>query len=204
MRGQLKLFSTRKPRRERDAYFTPLSAVDVLCQAQPIGGDLLDPTCGDGSMALRIAERSGRIGSVVLNDLQPQISEATLGELQRLAGRVEVTDFCAWKDFGALGSCDWLVTNPPWNLASDIAAYAAGSARVGVALLLRLSFLEATRARLWLRTDPPAAVLVLPRISFTGDGRHDSVVPAWFLWGETKVRGVRVYGPEDLRAATAR
>ena len=69
-----------------------------------------------------------------------------------------------------------------------------------VALLLRLSFLEGTRKRTWLRIDPPKLVIVLPRISFTGDGRHDLVVPAWFLWGEDVTqRGIRVLTPEDLQ-----
>jgi hypothetical protein len=52
-------------------------------------------------------------------------------------------------------------------------------------LLLRLSFLEPTFERQDLLIDnPPDAMIVLPRYSFTGDGKSDSVTCAWMVWGE--------------------
>jgi len=55
-----------------------------------------------------------------------------------------------------------------------------------VAMLLRLSFLEPT-AKVnprgpWLAECPPSRLIVLPRCSYTGDGRTDSVTTAWMIW----------------------
>jgi hypothetical protein len=34
----------------------------------------------------------------------------------------------------------------------------------------------------WLAEHPPTKLIVLPRISFTGDGKTDSVTCAWYVW----------------------
>ena len=55
--------------------------------------------------------------------------------------------------------------------------------RVGVAFLLRLSFVEPTNERGdWLEKNPPTGRITLPRYSFTGDGRSDSVTAEWMIW----------------------
>lgn len=83
---------------------------------------------------------------------------------------------------------DWVVTNPPFAAAMPILQYAVAHARVGVALYLRLSFLEPTRAcGPWLEAHPPTRVLVLPRHSFSGDGKTDSVTGAWMVWRRDRV-----------------
>jgi hypothetical protein len=78
---------------------------------------------------------------------------------------------------------DWVVTNPPFKYAPAILDQAYRSAHLGVAMLLRLSFLEpcADRAR-FLAEHPPTELIILPRISFTGDGNTDSVTTAWMVW----------------------
>lgn len=61
--------------------------------------------------------------------------------------------------------------------------YFSPAAIVGVAMLLRLSYLEPTKDRgHWLNDHPPTQMIVLPRISFTGDGKTDSVTCAWMIW----------------------
>ncbi len=56
-------------------------------------------------------------------------------------------------------------------------------ARVGVAFLLRLSYLEPCWDRAdWLVQHPVSKLIVLPRISFTGDHKTDSVTCGWFVW----------------------
>ena len=69
-----------------------------------------------------------------------------------------------------------------------------------MAFLLRLSFLEPTLTRReFLRANPPKRVIVLPRISFTGDGRTDSVTCAWLIWttGPSDSQGVEVAYNEE-------
>lgn len=78
---------------------------------------------------------------------------------------------------------DWIVTNPPFNLAPILIPIFVREARHGVACILRLTYLEPTQNRgVWLQENPPAAVWTMPRMSFTGDGKTDSVTAAWFVW----------------------
>jgi len=82
---------------------------------------------------------------------------------------------------------DWTITNPPFNKAYKILVNAYEHSRLGVAMLLRLSFLEPTYERQdWLAEYPPDELIVLPRFSFTGDGKTDSVTCAWFIWGKVR------------------
>jgi len=65
-------------------------------------------------------------------------------------------------------------------------ARAVREARVGVAMLLRITFREPTRHRFprgpWLAAHPVSRVLTLPRYSYTQDGRTDSVTTEWCVW----------------------
>ena len=82
----------------------------------------------------------------------------------------------------------WVVTNPPFNEAFDIVRRSV-EAGCPSCYLLRLSWVEPTRSSeekggrgQWLSKHPPEAMIVLPRYSFTGDGKTDSVTCAWFCW----------------------
>ena len=75
------------------------------------------------------------------------------------------------------------MSNPPFGAAPRIVPLAVEHAVAGVAMLLRLSYLEPCENRSqWLSEHPPTRLIVLPRISFTGDGRTDSVTCGWFVW----------------------
>lgn len=84
---------------------------------------------------------------------------------------------------------DWSVSNPPFVAAGDIVLAAIKHSR-NVAMLLRCTFGEPCKARrqtprggrTWLRERPPTALLMLPRISFSGDGKSDSAPCWWFIW----------------------
>lgn len=83
----------------------------------------------------------------------------------------------------APGEADWIVSNPPFSAAALIVPLAVAHANLGVAMLLRLSFLEPVENRVaFLEQHPPTDFIVLPRISFTGDGKTDSVTCAWMIW----------------------
>jgi hypothetical protein len=91
---------------------------------------------------------------------------------------VSLPDF--WPEFGPI---DWTISNPPFSKAGEILTHALANSRAGVALLVRISFLEPTFTRKDLMiANPPTRMIVLPRHSFTGDGKVDSVSCAWLIW----------------------
>jgi hypothetical protein len=82
---------------------------------------------------------------------------------------------------------DWVITNPPFNVAHKILPLALEHCNKGVIALLRLTYLESCKNRAsWLRRyQDNLSILFLPRrVSFTGDGRTDSACTAWFIWGK--------------------
>jgi hypothetical protein len=94
----------------------------------------------------------------------------------------------------------WVVTNPPFSQAAAILANALEFATDGVAMILRLSFLEPCAGReqlLLLR--PPTRLIVLPRMSFTNDGKTDSVTCAWMVWSRYVSPGVEVVPRDEIR-----
>ena len=98
------------------------------------------------------------------------------------------------------GAIDWMVTNPPFNVAFDILRHARFKRpNMNVAMLLRRSFLEPTEDRgYWLQRNPPQRAIVLPRYSYTSrrenvsdllgekevviPGGNDSLTCEWLLW----------------------
>lgn len=177
-------------RREHDRYLTPPLATQALLDAFPeIAGTLLfDPCCGDGRMARQIGNRFLR---VLLNDL------CAADPMQHLdATRPE-----SWAKWGArrrLIDAAWVATNPPFCHASSI-AWQALEAGFHVALLLRITWLEAVDERQWLTRRPPTTILVLPRIDFIGAGSTDGATYAWMIWAEGVVKpGIQVVRAEDV------
>jgi hypothetical protein len=90
---------------------------------------------------------------------------------------------------------DWVITNPPFNLAMEILKLAFDHADTGVVMLLRLSFLEPTEERGdWLKDHEYNLKLIMPfnpRPQFrkgeinpkTGkEYGSDSVTTAWMVW----------------------
>jgi hypothetical protein len=66
-------------------------------------------------------------------------------------------------------------------------------------MFLRLSYLEPVRNRgAWLAAHPPTGLIVLPRISFTGDGQTDTVTCAWMVWDKLARGTIRVIPREDM------
>ncbi len=90
---------------------------------------------------------------------------------------------------------EWVITNPPFSVALPIIKTALVHATVGVAMLLRLTYLEPTsakskrslypRSKFWeANSDSLRFIMPIgsPRPSFTADGKKDSVTTAWYVW----------------------
>lgn len=171
-------------RREHDFYPTPEGATNELLARVDIGGHVFEPCVGAGDIQRALAAES-RVHLIDTNDLDRKHVAKT---------HADATDKRWWN---TLPQYDWIVTNPPFSVAHKILPLACEHARDGVAMLLRLTYLEPCEGRaLWLSINPPHRLIVLPRISFTGDGATDSVTCAWFVWQWTgTTRGVEVVLP---------
>jgi hypothetical protein len=164
-------------RRALDFYPTPAWATAILLDRVPqLRGRVLECCSGAGDISTTLAERTAV--TVIQND----IDERRPSDFHR-----DATDPLAWQQINeAAGPFDWIVSNPPFSLASKILPHAQRYAVHGLAMLLRLSYLEPCLDRVdWLLAQQARGrVLVLPRISFTGDGKTDSVTAAWLIVGE--------------------
>ena len=155
-------------RRAFDFYPTPEWATRVLLKHVGVFGTIYEPCVGAGDIA-RVIDAAQLTHYLVTNDIDASRA-ATMHHDARTRE--------AWQK-----PCDWVVSNPPFSDAMAITRLAHEHAKWGVAMLLRLSFLEPTEDRgQWLADHPPSKLIVMPRISFTGDGKTDSVTTAWLVW----------------------
>lgn len=176
-------------RRVNDFYPTPAGVTRALLRRVDLTGRVLECCSGEGHISNELARHAPGIADLITNDLDPRFD----ADLTR-----DAADPAFWREVGPV---DWIVSNPPFDRALDIVEQAVTHARIGVAMLLRISFLEPTEhgrtARVaadgrpmpaqrprapFLEANPPHRLLICPRISFTGDGRTDSATVAWFVW----------------------
>lgn len=157
-----------------DFYETPPALTRVLLDRVEVGGVVYEPCNGLGAISHLLAATEP-VTRLVTNDLD--------------AAKVADTHFDATTPAAWGGSYDWVVSNPPYRSAEAIIPRAYDAARVGVAMLLRLSYLEPARGRAaWLQAHPPTtAIIVAPRPRFRPDKPkdNDSVTSAWFVWRRT-------------------
>lgn len=171
-------------RRANDFYPTPGAATAILLNnAKHLFLDrahAYEPCAGDGAIA-RVLKNAGLV--VTTNDIAP--SRRADSHLD--AAKMEIMPF---------ESC--VITNPPFNQALPIVRNFVEQGHP-CAFLLRLSFLEPTEARGgWLAENPPDRLIILPRISFTGDGKTDSVTCAWMIWNTPDEQGIIVVTKQEM------
>lgn len=175
------------PRRRLDQYSEPPDYVRALLDRGLSGTSrILDPCAGPEQTIVRQLRASGY--DAIAGDVDVKIPDLTLyGDAERTVGA------CA-------GWTEWIVTNPPFNEANRLVPFFVASAP-HVAVLLRLSWLEPTQDRGdWLHAHPPDGLIVLPRHSFTGNGKVDSVTTAWMIWSSNPLAsGIRVAPPKLKR-----
>jgi hypothetical protein len=156
-------------RRNLDFYPTGKKLVDILLSNIKLENIIFEPCAGQGHI-------SKYLNNPITNDIK---------------GGWDATNHIYWDNMNP--KPDWTVTNPPFSLAVKILNNAFRYSNVGVAFLLRLSFLEPTKEReRFLVSHPPNKLIVLPRYSFTGDGKTDSVTCAWMIWDKTGENWIRI------------
>lgn len=132
------------------------------------GSRVLEPCCG-GNAITNILKAAGC--TVYTNDIDPRHVDAeTL---------LDATNPMYW---ATAPRVDFVITNPPFNVALSILQLALAHADLGVVFLLRKTFLEPTEDRgPWLQSHPPTRAIGQPRYSFRGSG-SDSVSCDWYVW----------------------
>ena len=182
-------------RRLRDSYYTAAWATERLLDHVDIRGGLFEPCVGQGHIA-NVFRR--RLFSVRTNDIDPNIA----ADMHKDARTLQLTQ-----------RPDWVVSNPPFSevlpsgkvktICTAIARNLLDQCEVGMALLLRLSFWEPTKEDgrgEFLAEHPPTTFISVPRISFTGDGKTDSVGTGWFVWEKCRCGSfIQEEGRERIR-----
>ena len=162
-------------RRENDFYPTlDNNAIERLMTYWDIwvDADIFEPCAGDLHLVKQLKDLE--YYSVQYTDLK------ILGDCKYF----DATSKYMWEDREAeKGKPDFTITNSPFALAPKILPLAYEYSKYGVAMLLRLSYLEPCKNRaVWLAEHPISKIISIPRISFTGDGKSDFVATAWFVW----------------------
>ena len=166
-----------------DYYPTPEAITKALLDRVAIRGVVFEPCAGTRGMSDVLARhlRDMRSGELYDSDL------TWAGADPRDA---TAPDFWWWWFVNVMhNELDWTITNPPFSAAEKILPLAWEHSQQGVALLLRLSYLEPTAGRAqWLQQHADHLRLVIPvspppRLR-RGRGSH-SVTCAWFVWRKT-------------------
>jgi hypothetical protein len=137
---------------------------------------ILEPACGEGHMVHVLREFSQ---FVVASDVHDYGKGFDVGSYVG-QGLDVVPDL--------IGEFDWIITNPPFNLAVEFAERALREARFGVALLLRSAWTEGSERydRLFKDNPPSLIAQYCERVPMVA-GRYDPAAStassyAWFVW----------------------
>lgn len=175
-------------RRPRDFYETDPRLTEALLNRVAISGRVFEPCAGD----LAIAR------------LFPDCLTNDIDLMRPTVLHFDATIPAAWPG----NRFEWVVTNPPFGAAAAILPIAYEWAKGGVAMLLRLSFLEPANGRgAWLQKHSEYLsdlIIFNPRPSFTGNGSTDSVTAAWMVWRKAVAGGTRVHFVTGWRDAAIR
>lgn len=168
-------------RRELDFYPTETAVTLALLERfsfqHSSSSTYLECCAGDGAISRLLLELYGNVWS---NDIDPDHKWCDFHR--------DMTKPESWRNFkDAVDdelSFDWVITNPPFDQAPLILPLAYEHARKGMAMLLRLSYVEPCDNRgEWLEEHPPNHTMIFnPRPSFTDNKKTDSVTTAWFVW----------------------
>jgi predicted RNA methylase len=172
------------PRIANDEYPTPNWMIQCLSDHAKIKGTIFEPCAGVGKTPIADAF-AGAGYSVITNDLFSQTTDY----------QKDATIYNNWWVLTRedMKVADWVISNPPYGCQQKIIENAVKFARVGVAMLLRVtademvvSEKERDRAHWW-ADNPESLVIKMPRFSFaksskSGNWTTDSAYCQWFVW----------------------
>jgi hypothetical protein len=165
-----------KARIDYDKYYTGSFLTKALTSRIQIEGDILECCAGERDISTEL-EKLPNVSVISTDITDPSVENDT--------PTLDATDIRYWQFEG--NNPDWVITNPPFNVAHDIIPLAYQTASRGVCMLLRLTYLEpcANRAEWLMGASDQLRVLipVNPRPRFRTDTKGtDSVTVAWFVW----------------------
>lgn len=173
-------------RRKNDFYETDRRLTEALLRKVYISGEVIELCAGDDAITdVLVAHDHYGIHTVWTNDIDPtKECDFTCDATDPLAAVYNVANT----------QPDWIVTNPPFSQAHLIIPLAYQHAQEGIAMLLRLSYLEPTPKRNargpWLikhASNLSNLIIFNPRPSYTGNGSTDSVTSAWMVWQKARL-----------------
>jgi hypothetical protein len=149
---------------ENDFYATPLDAIEDLIKYEKFDGKIWECSCGDGAISDPLIKAGYDVYSSDLID----------------RGYGEVKDFLITNE-----KVDNIITNPPFNLATEFTLHGLNSINKKMALLCKLSFLEGKkRASVLFNQDKLKKVLIFSRrLGFKKNDKKGGLMAfAWFIY----------------------
>lgn len=181
-----------EPATSLDFFPTPPWATRALCHhvlpllkipPQLMFRTAKDPACGEGHMALALAE---------------SFDQVEAADIFRY-GFGDVADFLHPDTVEA--PVDWIISNPPFNLASDFVLRALDVAEYGVAMLVRTAFLEGEgRFQKLFKRRPPSIIaqfserVPMHRGRWVMNGKSATAY-CWLVWHKHPPHDFMATGP---------
>ena len=171
--------SVNHKRVKNDFYATDKDSVRDLFRNHNINGShFYEPCVGQGHIADVIKEYNPD-SKVFCSDLVDRGYDGTL-----------IRDFI--NDDFDMGT-DWVITNPPYKFAKEFIDRSLKIANIGVAMFLKIQFLEGQARKQWFKDNPPKYVYVFSKRQDplrdgmelnpeTGKKWGSTMCFAWFIW----------------------
>ena len=169
---------------ENDFYATDKNSVrDLFNNHHIVGNSFYEPCVGQGHIA------------DVIKDFNPTATVTGSDLVDRGYDGVIVSDFFSNE---LQIKADWIVTNPPYSMAKEFIDKSLTLANTGVAMFLKIQFLEGQARKEWFKNSPLKYVYVFSKRQdplrdgmelnpATGKKWGSTMCFAWFVWEQNYV-----------------
>jgi len=184
---------------ENDYYATDPDSTRAILERLNIHNHRFYEPCAGGGHISEVLKEKFPNGEVISSDLVYRGYEDSVGGVDFLKDDVLV-NILGGKKAG------WVITNPPYKHAKEFIDKSLEIADVGVAMFLKIQFLEGQARKKWFEKNPPKYVYVFskrqdpwrdgePLNPKTGKKWGSTMCFAWFVWqvgykGETVVKWI--------------